>query len=61
VHRFVFDKMIHHPVGEWWPLLTRAGDPIWTHMSHSWKVNYHTVRCMIQCIQRMEYLVEQKI
>ena len=57
VHRFVFDKMINHPVGEWWPLLTREGKPIWTHMSHSWKVNYHTVRCMIQSIKRLEKLL----
>ena len=56
VHRFVFDKMIHHKVGEWWPLMTREGKPIWTHMSHSWKVNYHTVRCMVQCINRLEKL-----
>ncbi len=56
VHRFVFDKMIHHPVGEWWPLTTREGQPIWTHMSHSWKVNYHTIRCMIECIRRLEKL-----
>ncbi|MDI6450981.1 AGE family epimerase/isomerase [Anaerobaca lacustris] len=56
VHRFVFDKMIHHPVGEWWPLTTREGQPIWTHMSHSWKVNYHTIRCMIECIKRLEKL-----
>jgi mannobiose 2-epimerase len=53
VHRFVFDKGIHHAVGEWWPLTTREGTPIWTHMSHSWKVNYHTVRCMVQCIKRL--------
>jgi mannobiose 2-epimerase len=57
VHRFVFDKMIHRNVGEWFPLLTREGEPIWTHMSHSWKVNYHTVRCMIQCIQRLDRLI----
>jgi mannobiose 2-epimerase len=57
VHRFVFDKMINHKVGEWFPLLTREGNPIWTHMSHSWKVNYHTVRCMIQCIQRLDKLI----
>ena len=56
VHRFVFDKMIHHEVGEWWPLLTREGEPIWTHMSHSWKVNYHTVRCMVQCVERLKRL-----
>ena len=56
VHRFVFDKMIYHEVGEWWPLLTREGQPIWTHMSHSWKVNYHTVRAMVQSIKRLEQL-----
>jgi mannose/cellobiose epimerase-like protein (N-acyl-D-glucosamine 2-epimerase family) len=57
VHRFVFDKMINHPVGEWWPLLTREGQPIWTHMSHSWKVNYHTIRCMVECTKRLEKLL----
>jgi mannose/cellobiose epimerase-like protein (N-acyl-D-glucosamine 2-epimerase family) len=59
VHRFVFEMVINHPVGEWWPLLTREGIPIWTHMGHSWKINYHTVRCMIQCIGRMKYLKER--
>ncbi|OPZ95177.1 MAG: Cellobiose 2-epimerase [Planctomycetes bacterium ADurb.Bin412] len=55
VHRFVMDKMVHHPVGEWWPLLNREGTKqIWTHMSHSWKVNYHTVRAMVQSIRRLE-------
>ena len=58
VHRFVFDKMINHPVGEWWPLLSRRGEPIWTHMSHSWKVNYHSVRAMVQCIKRLEKLLK---
>jgi mannose/cellobiose epimerase-like protein (N-acyl-D-glucosamine 2-epimerase family) len=50
--------MINHPIGEWWPLLTREGKPIWTHMSHSWKVNYHTIRCMVECIKRLEELLE---
>ncbi|MBN1479285.1 AGE family epimerase/isomerase [candidate division KSB1 bacterium] len=59
VHRFVHDKMIHHKVGEWWPLTTRRGEPIWTHMSHSWKVNYHTVRAMVQSIQRLDRLIEK--
>lgn len=59
VHRFLHDKMIHHEVGEWWPLTTRQGEPIWTHMSHSWKVNYHTVRAMIQSIQRLDRLIER--
>lgn len=57
VHRFVFDKGINKDVGEWWPLLTRRGEPIWTHMGHSWKINYHTVRSMIQCIQRLDKLL----
>lgn len=59
VHRFVFDKMIHHEVGEWWPLVTREGEPVWTHMSHSWKVNYHTVRAMVQCIIRLKRLLQK--
>jgi mannose 2-epimerase len=54
VHRFVFDKVINKGVGEWYPLLSRAGVPIWTHMGHSWKINYHTVRSMIQSIQRLD-------
>lgn len=54
VHRFVFDKVINKGVGEWYPLLTRRGEPIWTHMGHSWKINYHTVRAMVQSIERMK-------
>ena len=57
VHRFVFDKMINHEVGEWWPLLSRQGEPIWTHMSHNWKINYHTIRSMIETIKRMDKLL----
>lgn len=58
VHRFVFDKVINKSVGEWYPLLTRRGEPIWTHMGHSWKINYHTVRSMIQCIERLEKILK---
>lgn len=58
VHRFVFDKVVNKGVGEWYPLLTRRGKPIWTHMGHSWKINYHTVRAMVQGIQRLEKLEE---
>jgi mannose/cellobiose epimerase-like protein (N-acyl-D-glucosamine 2-epimerase family) len=57
VHRFVFDKFINKEVGEWYPLLTRNGEPIWTHMGHSWKINYHTVRSMIQSIQRLDRII----
>ena len=57
VHRFVFDKMINREAGEWFPLLTRRGEPIWTHMGHSWKINYHTVRSMIQSINRLNKII----
>jgi mannobiose 2-epimerase len=60
VHRFVFDKMIDHELGEWKPLLSRDGTPIWTHLSTSWKVNYHTVRAMVQSIVRMERLLNSE-
>jgi len=56
VHRFVFDKVINRKTGEWYPLLTREGEPIWRHMSHSWKINYHTVRAMVQSIIRLKQL-----
>ncbi len=57
VHRFVFDRMVNRGVGEWWPLLSRDGrTPIWTHMSHSWKINYHTVRSMVESIARLDRL-----
>lgn len=59
VHRFVFDRMINKGVGEWYPLLNRRGEPVWTHMSHSWKVNYHTVRSMIQSIKRLNRLLDE--
>ena len=58
VHRFVYDKMINHTIGEWTPLLTRQGEPIWEHMSHSWKINYHTIRAVIQSIERMDALIK---
>ena len=58
VHRFVFEKVINKEVGEWYPLLSRKGEPIWTHMGHSWKINYHTVRSMIQSIHRLDQLLK---
>jgi mannobiose 2-epimerase len=58
VHRFVLDKVVNKGVGEWFPLLTREGKPIWTHMGHSWKINYHTVRAMIQSINRLNKLLQ---
>jgi mannose 2-epimerase len=61
VHRFVFEKMIAHDVGEWLPLLERDGKPIWTHMGTSWKINYHTLRCAIMCVKRIDALIGMKL
>ena len=60
VHRFVFDKVIDHAVGEWRPLMTRQGEPIWTYMGHAWKANYHTVRSMLQCRNRLHRLLASR-
>jgi mannobiose 2-epimerase len=60
IHDFVMEKMVHHPVGEWWPLLHPDGRPIWTHMSHSWKVNYHTIRAVIRCIEWLDAIDKRK-
>ncbi len=59
VHRFVYDKFVNKGVGEWFPLLTRRGEPIWTHMGHSWKINYHTVRAVIQSILRLDKILKK--
>lgn len=61
VHRFVFDKMINHALGEWWPLMTRQGEPIWKHMSHSWKINYHDVRSMVQSVIRLDKILNSDL
>jgi mannose 2-epimerase len=60
VHRFVFDKVINKNTGEWYPLLSRKGEPIWTHMGHSWKINYHTVRSVIQSILRLDIILAKQ-
>ncbi len=53
VHRFVMDHVINHKVGEWLPLLDENNKVIWDYMAHAWKINYHTVRSMIQCERRL--------
>ena len=53
IHRFVMDVMIHHKVGEWWPLFDENNNLLWTHMAHAWKINYHTMRSMIQSEARL--------
>ena len=53
VHRFTMDKVINHKVGEWFPLFDENNNLLWEYMGHAWKINYHTVRSMIQSEARL--------
>ena len=53
VHRFVFDININHKVGEWYPLFDEMNAPLDDRMAHAWKINYHTVRSMLQSESRL--------
>lgn len=58
VHRFAFDYMINHSVGEWRALLDENNNVVWDYMGHAWKINYHTMRSMIECEKRLVRLLE---
>ena len=60
VHTFLMKHGIKHEVGEWWPLMSREGVPIWTHMSHSWKVNYHSIRAAVLSISRLQVILDKR-
>lgn len=57
VHRFVLDVMVNHEVGEWFPLFDENNNLLWDYMAHAWKINYHTMRSMIQSEKRLKKLV----
>lgn len=57
IHRFVMDHVINHKVGEWYPLFDRDNNRLWDYMGHAWKINYHTVRSMVQCEKRLSKIV----
>lgn len=57
VHRFAMDHMINHRVGEWYPLFDENNHRLWDYLGHAWKINYHTVRAMIQCERRLASLI----
>lgn len=55
---FVNRKMINHDVGEWRQLLTVEGASIVSNMGNAWKAMYHTGRSLIECINRLNQLLE---
>ncbi len=58
VYDFVFQKMVVMEAGgEWYERVDRFGAPIDPVLGHAWKINYHTVRSMIQVIQRLRGLL----
>lgn len=57
VHDFIFGKMIAWEAGgEWYERLDRRGRVLDGALAHSWKINYHTVRAMIQTVDRLKRL-----
>ena len=59
--RNVWDFIFAHFVnmeggGEWFERVDRKGTVIDSALGHGWKVNYHTVRSMIQVINRLRLL-----
>jgi mannobiose 2-epimerase len=58
---FVFEKMVVMEAGgEWYERVDRVGNPVDDALGHAWKINYHTVRSMVQSIRRLQLLVEQR-
>jgi len=54
VYRFLFSKFINHEAGgEWYERLDRKGNIIDGVLAHAWKINYHTIRSMIQTLARL--------
>ncbi|GMW00707.1 MAG: hypothetical protein AMXMBFR84_18440 [Candidatus Hydrogenedentota bacterium] len=60
VHRFTMDHVINHKVGEWYPLFDKDNNRLWDYMAHAWKINYHTVRSMVQSEARLLKILAAK-
>ena len=57
VHGFVFENFVHHAGGgEWFALLERDGTPLWDYLADHYKISYHTVRAMIEVVERLQRL-----
>jgi mannose/cellobiose epimerase-like protein (N-acyl-D-glucosamine 2-epimerase family) len=57
VYDFIFGKLVVMEAGgEWYERVDRRGRPIDDALGHAWKINYHTVRSMVQSIRRLRAL-----
>jgi mannobiose 2-epimerase len=60
VFEFVFEHFVAMDAGgEWYERLDRQGHVLDGDLAHNWKINYHTVRSMIQTVQRLEAVKER--
>ena len=57
VHRFLMEVGVNHAVGEWYPLFDQDNHLLCDYMAHAWKINYHTLRSMIQSAARLAKIV----
>lgn len=58
VYDFLFRKMVVMEAGgEWYERLDRYGNPLDAVLGHAWKINYHSVRSMVQSIERLKRLL----
>ena len=61
VYDSIFDKFVAMDAGgEWYERLDREGRVIDGDLAHSWKINYHTVRSMIQTTRRLKKLPDSQ-
>ena len=57
--QFLWRHGINHDVGEWYALLDRDGTVLWDYLGHAWKISYHTVRSMVECLARLRLLLDR--
>jgi len=58
IYDFVFTHMVNIKAGgEWYERVDREGNVVDSALGHGWKVNYHTVRGIIQVIRRLRKVV----
>ena len=58
---FLFEKFIAMDAGgEWYERLGRQGNVLDGDLAHSWKISYHSVRAMMQTVERLKILAEQE-
>ena len=62
VYDFVFAHFVNLDAGgEWYERVDRAGRPVDDALGHAWKISYHTVRSMVQVVERLRKIRDKKL